>query len=237
VKFAEKQRPKRRVAQAGSLRSETRGITTGSPARGGFLAGNESSFGYSTSESIGGEPTAGKKSDENGGPGQPAGLQKFTPKTPNTQAKGSEVGMVTVEKPQQPDWDNGFDEAAALRFGGGQRHSSVAELGKNIKIDPATEDIRISQLIIAGHGNKNMLAVGSGDGPDTSDALNIKESNQATWLPFFQRDKFFGQGEIWIISCNVGSGPIPQLIADQSGSVVFAYTSTTTAKAGVPFAP
>jgi hypothetical protein len=192
--------------------------------------------GVSTIKRSSGEPEADKKkSDDNGGSGVPDGLQKFVPKTPNTKAEGSAVGMVTVEKPQQADWDNGFDEKAAARFGGGQRHTSVADLGKNLKIDPAKEDIRISQLIICGHGNKNMLAAGSGDGPDTSDALNIKESNKATWLPFFQRDKFFGQGEIWIISCNVGSGPIPQLMADQSGSVVFAYTRTAFANEKVPF--
>ena len=47
-----------------------------------------------------------------------------------------------------------------------------------------------------------------------------------TWLPFFNSSKFYGRAEIWILSCNVGSGGIPQLIADQSGSIVYAYTRT-----------
>lgn len=206
---------------------------------GGFDRSLAPSFGYAGRDLGAGEPTADKKkSDENGGPGLPAGLQKFTPKTPNTNTEGSAVGMVSVEKPQQPDWDNGFDQAASTRFGGtAQRHSSVDELGKNIKIDPAHESTRISELIIAGHGNRNVLAAGSGDGPDVSDALNIKESNKGTWLPFFDRAKFMQQAEIWIYSCNVANGPIPQLIADWSGSSVFAYTTTATAREPVPFSP
>jgi hypothetical protein len=237
MKFAGQRRPDQRTAQAVPVRSAARRSTPGPPAAAGLLAGNDSSFGYSTTGSIGGEPTAGKKkSDDNGGPGTPDGLKKFVPTTPNTKAEGSAIGTVTVEKPQKPDWDNGFDEKAAARFGGGQRHQSVAELGKNLQIDTAKEDLRFSQLIICGHGNQNMLAAGSGDGDDTSDALNLKESNKATWLPFFQREKFFGQGEIWIISCNVGSGPLPQLIADQSGSAVYAYTRTAFVSEKVPFA-
>jgi len=215
----------------------------GPPARAGMWHASrsgspESAISYTARDLTSLEPTGDKKkSDDNGGPGVPDGLQKFVPKTSNGKAEGSAVGMVSVEKPLQPDWDNGFDRDVAARFGGGQRHQSVEELGKNLKIDTTKESTRISQLIIGGHGNRNMLAAGSGDGPDTSDALNIKESNKATWLPFFQRDKFFGQGEIWLISCNVGNGPIPQLMADQSGSVVYAYTRTAFSTEPSPFTP
>jgi hypothetical protein len=80
-----------------------------------------------------------------------------------------------------------------------------------------------------------MLATGSGDGPDVGDALNLKESNKATWLPYFSRDKFYGRAEIWLFSCNVGNGPIPQLIADQSGSTVHAYTRTAQSNEKAPW--
>lgn len=186
-------------------------------------------------ESRTGEPHADKKkSDVNGGPGQPDGLKQFIPATPNFQATGSPIDLATVEKPQQPDWDNGFDEDFAKRYSA-MRHSSLAELGTRIELDPAKQTPRIQHLIIGGHGNKDVLATGSGDGLDMGDALNLKVSNKDTWLPFFNRAKFYGQGEIWIVSCNVGSGPIPQLIADQSGSIVYAYTRTAYASEPKPF--
>jgi hypothetical protein len=175
-----------------------------------------------------------KKSDDNGGPGLPTGIKQFNPKAPNGAASGSPVKLATVEKPQQPDWDNGFDEKAAARLSA-TRHVSLADLGVKIAIDPAKQNTRIQQLTIGGHGNKDMLATGSGDGPDVSDALNLKETNKNTWLPFFNSGKFYGQAQIWIFSCNVGNGPIPQLIADQSGSIVYAYTQTAHSKDPSPF--
>jgi|GEM_PF-6450928 len=166
-----------------------------------------------------------KKSDDNGGEGIPDGLKQFNPQTPNGEADGSAEDLATVEKPQKPEWDNGFDEQVAKRFNA-KRHESLADLGSKLALDPTKERRRIRQLIIGGHGNKEMLATGSGDGPDVGDTLNLKESNKSTWLPFFNRNKFYGRGEIWIFSCNVGNGSIPQLIADQSGSTVYAYTRT-----------
>lgn len=175
-----------------------------------------------------------KKSDDNGGPGVPDGVKQFNPKTPNAQTSGSPVDLSTVEKPQQPDWDNGFDEGVAKRYGA-TRHISLEDLGTKIAVDPVKETRRIQHLIVGGHGNKDMLATGSGDGPDVSDALNLKESNKNTWLPFFSSGKFYGQAQIWLVSCNVGNGPIPQLIADQSGSIVYAYTRTAYASDPSPF--
>ena len=175
-----------------------------------------------------------KKSDDNGGPGLPTGIKRFNPKAPNGAASGSPISLATVEKPKQADWDNGFDEDVAKRLGA-TRHISLADLGVKIALDPAKQNTRIQQLTIGGHGNKDMLATGSGDGPDVSDALNLKESNKDTWLPFFNSGKFYGQAQIWIYSCNVGNGPIPQLIADQSGSTVYAYTQTAFAKDPSPF--
>lgn len=177
-----------------------------------------------------------KKSDDNGGPGLPTGIKQFNPKKPNGAASGSPTTLATVEKPKQADWDNGFDEDVAKRFGA-TRHISLADLGVKIAIDPAKQDTRIQQLVIGGHGNKDILATGSGDGPDVSDALNLKESNKDTWLPFFNSAKFYGQAQIWIYSCNVGNGPIPQLMADQSGSIVYAYTQTAYAQDKSPFQP
>lgn len=172
-----------------------------------------------------GVPTADKKkSDDNGGGTVPAGPKQFSPTTPNTETSGLGISWASVEKPQKPEWDpNGVDEAMASRLGG-VRHSSLDELGTNLTVVPAKTIMRYRRLTIGGHGNANMLATGSGDGPDVGDTLNLKESNKATWLPYFSRDKFYGRGEIWLMSCNVGNGPIPQLIADQSGSTVYAYT-------------
>lgn len=166
-----------------------------------------------------------KKSDDNGGEGVPEGVKQFDPKTPNGAASGNAVDLATVEKPEKPEWDNGFDEGVAKRFNA-KRHVSLADLGTKLALDPAKERRRIRQLIVGGHGNKDMLATGSGDGPDVGDTLNLKESNKSTWLPYFNRDKFYGKAEIWILSCNVGNGPIPQIMADQSGSTVYAYTRT-----------
>jgi hypothetical protein len=188
----------------------------------------DSGFGYAVDNPTGDK----KKSDDNGGAGVPADPKQFNPTTPNTDTSGMAVPWSTVEKPQDPTWDNGFDEKAAKRLGGG-RHSSLAELGTNLELPLSM--MRYRRLIIAGHGNASMLATGSGDGPDTSDALNLKESNKATWLPFFSRDKFYGRAEIWLMSCNVGNGPIPQLIADQSGSTVYAYTRTAFANEKAPW--
>jgi len=177
-------------------------------------------------ETLRGEPAGDKKkSDDNGGQGVPEGLRKFDPKQPNGEPSGDAVDIATVEKPQDPKWDNGFDEKAAKRFNA-QRHVSLADLGTKLALDPAKERRRIRQLIIGGHGNKDMLATGSGDGPDVGDTLNLKESNKSTWLPYFNSGKFYGKAEIWILSCNVGNGPVPQLMADQSGSTVYAYTRT-----------
>lgn len=173
----------------------------------------DSDFGY------GAEPPTGAKGDS--GTGVPADPKQFNPTTPNTDTSGFGVSWATVEKPQDPEWDNGFDENAAKRFGGG-RHSSLAELGTNLT--PPLMTLRYRRLIIAGHGNATILATGSGTGNDTGDTLNLKESNKATWLPFFSRDKFYGRAEIWLLSCEVGKGSIPQLIADRSGSTVYAYT-------------
>jgi hypothetical protein len=164
-----------------------------------------------------------KKSDDNGGEGVPDGLKQFNPKTPNTQATGTATDLNTVEKPQKAEWDNGFDEAVAKRFSA-QRHISLADLGEKMKIDTVNEKKRFRKLLIGGHGNKDILATGSGDGPDVGDTLNLKASNKTTWLPYFSSSKFYGRAEIWILSCNVGNGNIPQLIADQSGSTVYAYT-------------
>jgi hypothetical protein len=181
------------------------------------------------------EPTGDKKkSDDNGGEGVPEGVKQFDPKTPNGEATGSAEDLATVEKPEKPEWDNGFDEKVAKRFGA-KRHVSLADLGTKLELDPAKERRRIRQLIVGGHGNKDMLATGSGDGPDVGDTLNLKESNKKTWLPFFNRDKFYGKAEIWIFSCNVGNGPIPQLMADQSGSTVYAYTRTAYSTEKVPW--
>jgi hypothetical protein len=166
-----------------------------------------------------------KKSDDNGGEGVPEGLKQFNPKSPNTEATGTATNLATVEKPKKKSWDNGFDENIAKRFSA-KRHVSLADLGEKMKIDTAKETKRFKQLIIGGHGNKDILATGSGDGPNTGDTLNLKATNKSTWLPFFNSSKFYGRAEIWILSCNVGSGSIPQLIADQSGSLVYAYTRT-----------
>ncbi len=166
-----------------------------------------------------------KKSDDNGGQGVPDGVKQFSPKSPNTEATGTATNLATVEKPQKKSWDNGFDEGVAKRFSA-KRHVSLADLGEKMKIDTAKETKRFKQLIIGGHGNKDILATGSGDGPNTGDTLNLKASNKSTWLPFFNSSKFYGRAEIWILSCNVGNGSIPQLIADQSGSIVYAYTRT-----------
>ncbi len=166
-----------------------------------------------------------KKSDDNGGVGVPEGVKQFDPKTPNGEAAGTAEDLATVEKPEKAEWDNGFDEDTAKRFNA-KRHISLADLGTNLALDPTKERRRIRQLIVGGHGNKDMLATGSGDGPDVGDTLNLKESNKSTWLPYFNRDKFYGKAEIWVLSCNVGNGPIPQLMADQSGSRVYAYTRT-----------
>ncbi|RNC65260.1 MAG: hypothetical protein ED859_17735 [Desulfuromonadales bacterium] len=180
-------------------------------------------------------PTGGKKkSDDNGGEGVPEGVKQFDPKTPNGEASGDAVDLATVEKPQKPEWDNGFDEGVAKRFNA-QRHISLADLGTKLALDPAKERRRIRQLIVGGHGNKDMLATGSGDGPDVGDELNLKASNKSTWLPYFNRDKFYGKAEIWIMSCNVGNGPIPQLMADQAGSTVYAYTRTAYATEPKPW--
>ena len=173
-----------------------------------------------------GEPHGSKKkSDENGGTGAPDGIQQFNPKTPNTEATGIATDLSTVEKPQKAKWDNGFDEQVAKRFGA-KRHVSLADLGAKMKIDTVSDKKRFRKLIIGGHGNKSILATGSGDGPNTGNTLNLKASNKTTWLPYFNRGKFYGRAEIWIFSCNVGNGSIPQLIADQSGSNVYAYTRT-----------
>jgi len=179
------------------------------------------------------EPHGKKKSDDNGGEGVPDGVKQFNPAKPNEAASGSPADMATMEKPQKADWDNGFDEKVAKRFGA-TRHESLADLGVKIAIDPS-KSRRIRHLVVGGHGNQHMLATGSGDGPDVSDALNLKESNQKTWLPFFSRDKFYGSAQIWLMSCNVGNGPIPQLIADQSGSIVYAYTRTAYANEKSPW--
>jgi hypothetical protein len=182
-----------------------------------------------------GEPHGDKKkSDDNGGPGVPEGVKEFKPKVPNGTATGSPIVLATVEKPPQPDWDNGFDEKVAKRFGA-TRHISVADLGAKLSIDTTKSQSRIQHLVIGGHGNKDMLATGSGDGPDVGDALNIKASNKATWFPFFSSDKFYGKAEIWLVSCNVGNGPVPQLMADQSGSTVYAYTRTAYSNEASPF--
>jgi hypothetical protein len=183
--------------------------------------------------SLHGEPHGKKKSDDNGGEGVPDGMKQFNPAKPNEAATGSPADLATVEKPQKPEWDNGFDEDVAKRFSA-TRHESLADLGVKVAID-TTKNRRIQHLIVGGHGNKDMLATGSGDGPDTSDALNLKESNQKSWLPFFSRGKFYGSAQIWLMSCNVGNGPIPQLIADQSGSVVYAYTRTAYASEKSPW--
>lgn len=177
-------------------------------------------------ETLRGAPTGTKKkSDDNGGQGVPEGLKKFDPKKPNGEPSGDAVDIATVEKPKKAEWDNGFDEDAAKRFNA-KRHVSLADLGTKLALDPDKERRRIRQLIIGGHGNKDMLATGSGDGPDVGDELNLKESNKSTWLPYFNSGKFYGKAEIWILSCNVGNGPVPQLMADQSGSTVYAYTRT-----------
>lgn len=177
-------------------------------------------------ETLRGEPAADKKkSDDNGGEGVPEGVKKFDPKQPNGDPSGDAVDIATVEKPKDPKWDNGFCEKAAKRFNA-QRHVSLADLGTKLSLDPAKERRRIRQLIIGGHGNRDMLATGSGDGPDVSDELNLKVSNKSTWLPYFNSGKFYGKADIWILSCNVGNGSIPQLMADQSGSTVYAYTRT-----------
>ncbi len=177
-------------------------------------------------ETLRGEPAADKKkSDDNGGQGVPEGVKKFDPKQPNSEPSGDAVDIATVEKPKDPKWDNGFCEKAAKRFNA-QRHVSLADLGTKLTLDPERERRRIRQLIIGGHGNRDMLATGSGDGPNVSDELNLKESNKSTWLPYFNSGKFYGKAEIWILSCNVGNGPIPQLMADRSGSTVYAYTRT-----------
>jgi hypothetical protein len=173
-----------------------------------------------------GEPHGSKKkSDDNGGEGVPDGIKQFNPKSPNTEAKGTATDLATVEKPQKAEWDNGFDEKVAKRFSA-KRHVSLADLGEKMKVDTVKETKRFRQLIIGGHGNKSILATGSGDGPNVGDTLNLKASNKATWLPYFNSSKFYGRAEIWILSCNVGNGNIPQLIADQSGSTVYAYTRT-----------
>ena len=166
-----------------------------------------------------------KKSDDNGGEGVPEGIKQFNPKSPNKQASGTATDLATVEKPQKTEWDNGFDEDVAKRFSA-LWHVSLADLGEKMKIDTVKETKRLRQLIIGGHGNKEILATGSGDGPDVGDTLNLKASNKSTWLPYFNSSKFYGRAEIWILSCNVGNGNIPQLIADQSGSTVYAYTRT-----------
>jgi hypothetical protein len=184
-----------------------------------------SAFGYPANGPDRGPPLVGKKSDENGGPGVPGGLQQFNPTVPNTDTSGSPINMAFVEKPQKPEWDNGADESMAKRLDA-VRHPSLAGLGVGLGFLRANTAMRFNRLIIGGHGNANVLATGSGDGPDTSDELNLKPGNQATWLPYFARDRFYGRADIWIYSCNVGSGPIPQLIADQSGSTVYAYTRT-----------
>ncbi len=150
-------------------------------------------------------------------------IKQFNPKTPNSEVTGTATDLATVEKPQQPEWDNGFDETVAKRYSA-KRHISLADLGEKMKIDTVTETKRFRKLLIGGHGNKKILATGSGDGPDVGDTLNLKASNKATWLPYFNSSKFYGRAEIWILSCNVGNGNIPQLIADQSGSTVYAYT-------------
>jgi hypothetical protein len=175
-----------------------------------------------------------KKSDDNGGEGVPEGIKQFDPKTPNGAASGDAEDLATVEKPVKPEWDNGFDEDVAKRFGA-KRHISLADLGTSLVLDPTKERRRIRQLIVGGHGNKEMLATGSGDGPDVGDTLNLKESNKSSWLPYFNRNKFCGKAEIWILSCNVGNGPIPQLMADQSGSTVYAYTRTAYATEKKPW--
>lgn len=175
-----------------------------------------------------------KKSDDNGGPGVPDGIKPFEPAKPNGTASGTPIAVATVEKPQNPAWDNGFDEDIAKRFGAA-RHVSLANLGSKVMIDTSKDTSRYQQLIIGGHGNKDMLATGSGDGPDVGDTLNLKPSNKSTWLPFFNRDQFYGKAQIWIYSCNVGNGPIPQMIADQSGCTVYAYTRTAFPNEPSPF--
>ena len=183
-----------------------------------------------------GEPHGSKKkSDDNGGEGVPDGIKQFNPKHPNSEASGTATDLATVEKPQKPEWDNGFDENVAKRFSA-LRHVSLADLGEKMKIDTVKETKRFRQLIIGGHGNKDILATGSGDGPDVGDTLNLKASNKATWLPYFTSSKFYGRAEIWILSCNVGNGNIPQLIADQSGSTVYAYTRTAYSTEKKPWA-
>jgi len=196
---------------------------------------DRASIGENRRSSLHGEPHGKKKSDENGGEGTPDGLKQFTPAKRNEAASGTPVDLATVEKPQQAGWDNGFDEDVAKRFGA-TRHISLADLGVKIAVDTAKEQRRIRHLIVGVHGNKDMLATGSGDGPDVSDALNLKATNKKTWLPFFSRDKFYGTAQIWLMSCNVGNGPIPQLIADQSGSTVYAYTRTAYATEKSPWA-
>jgi len=183
--------------------------------------------------SLDGEPTGKKKSDDNGGEGVPDGLKQVNPSKPNSTTSGSPTDIATVEKPQKAEWDNGFDEKVAKRFSAA-RHVSLADLGTKVAVDTA-KDRRIRHLIIGGHGNKDMLATGSGDGPDVSATLNLMPANQKTWLPFFNRDKFYGSAQIWLMSCNVGNGPIPQLIADQSGSIVYAYTRTAYASEKTPW--
>jgi hypothetical protein len=206
-------------------------------------AGMESRFGYRATDpphtsseaptELG--PTADKKkSDDNGGATVPADPKQFNPTSPNTDTSGLAIRWASVEKPQKPEWNNGVDEAMASRFGG-LRHQSLAELSSNLTIVPARTTMRYNRLTIGGHGNANMLATGSGDGPDVGDTLNLKESNKATWLPYFSRDKFHGRAEIWLMSCDVGNGPIPQLIADQSGSTVYAYTRGARADEKAPW--
>lgn len=218
-----------RAAPTGVTERGTVAAPAGTIAGPSHAGGAVSGFGY------GGEPAADKKkSDDNGGGTVPAGPRQFNPTTPNTDTSGTPMSWVSIEKPQKPEWDNGVDEAMAKRFGG-LRHSSLAELGTNLTTVPAKLPVRYSRLTIGGHGNANMMATGSGDGDDVGDALNLKESNKATWLPYFSRDKFYGRAEVWLMSCNVGNGPIPQLIADQSGSTVHAYTRSAFANEKAPW--